>query len=92
MKRVIGIAPSILFASATIVLAQGSNTPSAPPAAPPPQVLGQTGTMYGGNNDNLKLPAEPNKYWVDLWAQPTGHGGPAATDATLSGRPEAGQQ
>ncbi len=70
MIKAMGIAQTILFASTTIVLAQGSNTPSPPQGAPPPQVLSQTGTMYDGNNANLRLPPEPNGYWVDLWAAP----------------------
>ena len=78
MMRAMGIAQTILFASTTIVSAQGSNTQPPPQGAPPPQVLRQTGTMYDGNNANLQLPAEPNKYWVDLWAAPisTGRGHP----------------
>jgi hypothetical protein len=76
MIKAMGIAQAILFASTTIVLAQGSKTQPAPNGAPPPRVLSQTGTMYDGNNANLQLPAEPNRYWVDLWAAPisTGRG------------------
>jgi hypothetical protein len=74
MIRAIGIAQTILFASTTIVLAQGSTAQSAPQGASPPPVLGQTGTMYDGNNANLRLPAEPNKYWADLRAAPISTG------------------
>jgi len=80
MFRAAGIAQAILFGSTTIVVAQGSST------KPPPQVLSQTGTMYDGNNVNLKLPAEPNRYWVDLWsgAGQTGNTGPAAAFGAVS--------
>jgi hypothetical protein len=74
MTRAMGIAQTMLLASTTMVLAQGGNTPSAPQKAPPPQVLSETGTMYDGNNANLQLPAEPNRYWVDLWATPISTG------------------
>ena len=74
MIRAIGIAQAILFASTTIVLAQGSTGQSKPQGASPPRVLSQTGTMYDGNNANLRLPAEPNKYWADLWAAPISTG------------------
>jgi hypothetical protein len=93
MIRAMGIAQAMLFASATIVLGQGSNPHSAPQGAPPPQVLSQTGTMYDGNNANLQLPAEPNRYWVDLWAAPISmrSAGPASTANSVSGRPGAGR-
>ena len=82
MFRAVGIAQAILFASTAFVLAQGGATRG----APPPQVLGQTGTMYDGNNVNLKLPAEPNRYWVDLWAgaSQTGNSGPIAGYGAVS--------
>jgi hypothetical protein len=67
------IVQTMLLASTTVVLAQGGNTPPARQNAPP-QVLSQTGTMYDGNNTNLQLPAEPNRYWVDLWAAPISTG------------------
>ena len=70
MIRATGLALAILFASTLIVHAQGSATPSASQGAPRPQVLSQTGTMYDGNNTDLRLPPEPNKYWLDLWAAP----------------------
>jgi hypothetical protein len=74
MTRAMGIAQTMLLASTTIALAQGGNTPSAPQNVPPPQVLSETGTMYNGNNTSLQLPAEPNRYWVDLWATPISTG------------------
>lgn len=93
MIRAMRIAQAILFASTTIVLAQGSKTQPAPKDPPPPQVLTQTGTMYDGNNANLQLPAEPNRYWVDLWAAPisTRSAGPASTANSVSGGPGAGR-
>jgi hypothetical protein len=63
MMRVVGavgIGAIVLIASFTVVLAQGQS----------PEVLGQTGTMYDGNNADLRLPPEPNRYWADLWAAP----------------------
>jgi hypothetical protein len=66
--RPIAIATTILVASATTVLAQGS--PPASPGTRPPAVIGQTGTMYDGNNANLQLPPEQNAYWARLWAEP----------------------
>lgn len=92
MIRAMGIAQAMLFASATIVLGQGSDRQSAPQGAPPPQVLSQTGTMYDGNNANLQLPPEPNRYWVDLWAAPisTRSADPASTANSVSGRPGPG--
>lgn len=74
MTKAMGIAQTMLLASTTIVLAQGGNMLSAPQKAPPPHVLSETGTMYDGNNANLQLPAEPNRYWVDLWATPISTG------------------
>jgi hypothetical protein len=70
MMRATTFAQAILFASTTIVLAQGSTGQSTPQGASPPRVLSQTGTMYDGNNASLRLRAEPNKYWTDLWAAP----------------------
>ena len=94
MLRAMGIAQTMLFASATIVLGQGSNPQSAPRRAPPPQVLSQTGTMYDGDNANLQLPTEPNRYWVDLWAAPisTRSPGPASTANSVNGRPGTGRR
>jgi hypothetical protein len=88
MIKATGIVSVILVASTT-ALAQGNSTQSAPQGAHPPQVLGQTGTMYDGNNANLQLPPEPNRYWANLWAAPipaenTGAAGAAAAAAAAS--------
>ena len=93
MIRATGIALAILFASTLVVLAQGDATPSASQGAPRPQVLSQTGTMYDGNNTDLRLPPEPNKYWVDLWAAPisTRGIGPASGTGSASGAQGEGQ-
>lgn len=86
MIKAMWVAQAMLLASTTFVLAQAGKTQSAPRDTPPPKVLSQTGTMYDGNNANLQLPAEPNRYWVELWAAPisTGSAGPAS--AADSGR------
>ena len=80
MIRAMWVAQTMLLASTTFVLAQAGKTQSAPRDMPPPKVLSQTGTMYDGNNANLQLPAEPNRYWVELWAAPisTRSAGPAS--------------
>jgi hypothetical protein len=86
MIKAIGIVSAILVATTTVALAEGNSTQSAPQGAHPAQVLGQTGTMYDGNNANLQLPPEPNRYWADLWAAPipaqnTGPAGAAAASS-----------
>jgi len=86
MIKAMWVAQTMLFASTTLVLAQAGKTQSAPGDTPPPHVLSQTGTMYDGNNANLQLPAEPNRYWVELWAAPISTG--SATPASAA---EAGQ-
>ena len=99
MIRAMGIVQTILIAPTTVGLAQGNNPSPASQGTQPPQVLGQTGTMYDGNNANLQLPAEPNGYWVNLWAAPISaeNSGPAsnvgaATAAgSVSGPPIGGQ-
>jgi hypothetical protein len=80
MIRSTGIAAAILAFTAMPALAQGGNPPPAPEGAQPPAVIGQTGTMYDGNNANLQLPPEPNAYWARLWAEPgaTGNAGSAS--------------
>ena len=80
MIRSTGIAAAILAFTAMPALAQGGNPPPAPQGAHPPAVIGQTGTMYDGNNANLQLPSELNAYWSRLWAEPgaTGNSGPAS--------------
>ena len=65
MIRAMAIAQTILIASVTVVREQHNNA-----GQQPPKVLSATGTMYDGNNANLQLPAEPNEYWVQLWAAP----------------------
>ncbi len=97
MIRAMGVVQTILIASTTIVLAQGNNPSPVSQGAQPPQVLGPTGTMYDGNNANPQLPAEPNGYWVNLWAAPISaeNTGPAsnagAAPASVSGSPVGGQ-
>jgi hypothetical protein len=97
MIKAIAIATIISLAAAVPVLAQGGN----PPPAKQPTVIGQTGTMYDGNNANLQLPSEQNEYWARLWAEPgaSGDGGVAsaasagadATGASLGGAQTGGQ-
>ena len=69
MIRPIAIATAILVATAIPALAQGGNPPASQ-GTRPPMVIGQTGTMYDGNNANLQLPSEQNAYWARLWAEP----------------------
>ena len=89
---------AILIASTVVALAQRDNAQPASRAEQPPEVLGQTGSMYDGNNANLQLPAEPNGYWARLWAAPISTGntgpasgvGPAAASSSVSGPPVGG--
>jgi hypothetical protein len=81
MIKPVAIATIILLAAATSALAQGGN----PPPAGQPAVIGQTGTMYDGNNANLQLPPEQNAFWAQLWAQPGAQGNPAAVSAVGAG-------
>jgi len=76
MIKAITVATMILVAAGVPALAQGG----VPQSAQHPTVIGQTGTMYDGNNANLQLPPEPNAYWAQLWAEPGGAGnsGPAS--------------
>jgi hypothetical protein len=76
MIKAIAIATTILAAAAVPALPQGGTAQS----AQHPTVIGQTGTMYDGNNANLQLPPEPDAYWAQLWAEPgaTGNSGPAS--------------
>jgi hypothetical protein len=76
MIKAISIAATIQVAAATSGLAQGG----APQSPQHPTVIGQTGTMYDGNNANLQLPPEQNAYWSRLWAEPgvSGNSGPAS--------------
>jgi hypothetical protein len=64
MIKPIAIAAATLFAAVQPALAQGGP----PQGAQRPSVLGQTGTMYDGNNANLQLPAEQNASYEDRWA------------------------
>ena len=76
MIKAIAIATAILVSATMSALAQGG----APQGAQHPTVIGQTGTMYDGNNAKLQLPPEQNAYWARLWAEPgaTGNSGPAS--------------
>ena len=76
MIKPILIATMVLVAAPMSALAQGG----APQGAQHPTLIGQTGTMYDGNNANLQLPPEPNAYWSRLWAEPgaTGNSGAAS--------------
>jgi hypothetical protein len=85
MIRPIGIAAAILAVTAIPALAQGGNPSPAPQGAQPPTVIGQTGTMYDGNNANLQLPPEPNAYWARLWAEPGATGNAGAASAVGAG-------
>jgi hypothetical protein len=85
----------LLVAAALPAGAQGRNTLPAPQGAQRPTVLGQTGTMYDGNNANLQLAPEQDAYWAQLWAQPGGwrNSGPAsAVGAGAAGTPLGGTQ
>ena len=89
MIKPFAIATMILLAAAMSALAQAG----APQRAP--TVIGQTGTMYDGNNANLQLPPEQNAYWAQLWAEPgaTGNSGPAsAVGAGAAGTSVGGAQ
>lgn len=76
MIKLIALSIMILVAAAMAAFAQGAP----PQGGQRPSVLGQTGTMYDGNNANLQLPPERNPYWAQLWAQPgaSGDSGPAS--------------
>ena len=95
MIKAIAIAATILVAEAVPALAQGD----APQSAQRSTVLGQTGTMYDGNNANLQLPPEQNAYWTRLWAQldATGNSGaasalgPGAAGTSLGGAQTGGE-
>jgi hypothetical protein len=73
----------MLVAFATAVLAQG--LPPASPGGRPPAVIGQTGTMYDGNNVNLQLPPEQNAYWARLWAERDAFGNSGPASAVVAG-------
>ena len=91
MIKFIAIAAMILVLAVVPALAQGGP----PQGAPQPAVLGQTGTMYNGNNANLQLPPGQNAYWAQLWAQSgaLGDSGPAsAVGAGAAGTSPGGTQ
>ena len=81
MINAIAIATMILLAAAVSAFAQGG----APQSAQRPTVLGQTGTMYDGNNANLQLQPEQNAYWAQLWAEPGASGNAGPTSAVGAG-------
>ena len=83
MIKAIAIAATIQVAAATSGLAQGG----APQSPQHPTVIGQTGTMYDGNNANLQLPPEQNAYWSRLWAEPGAIGNSGPASAVAPGRP-----
>ena len=87
MMKDIAIGTMILVAAALPALAQGGNQSPAPHSAQPPTVIGQTGTMYDGNNANLQLPPEQNAYWSRLWAEPGAIGNSGPASAVAPGRP-----
>ena len=99
MIRPIAIATMILIAAPISAFAQGANPSPAPQGTRPPSVIGQTGTMYDGNNANLQLPPEQNAYWSGLWAEPGASGnagsasavGPGAAGTSLGGAQAGGQ-
>jgi hypothetical protein len=64
MIRLIAVATTILVSVAMSAFAQGGP----PRGAQQPSVLGQTGTMYDGNNANLQLPPEGNAWYENRWA------------------------
>lgn len=95
MSNAITIATMILLAATVPAVAQGG----APQRGQHPTVLGQTGTMYDGNNASLQLPPEQNVYWAQLWAEPgasgnAGHAsavGAGTTGTSLGGAQTGGQ-
>jgi hypothetical protein len=94
MIKPTAIATVMLIAAAIPALAQGGNLP-APQGTRPPTLIGQTGTMYDGNNANLQLPSDQNAYWARLWAEPgaSGNAGPtSAVGAGPAGTPLGGAQ
>jgi hypothetical protein len=80
MIKPLALTTMMLFVSAGSSFAQGGNPPSAPPAQGQQPIIGQTGTMYDGNNANLQSAPQQNAYWAQLWAQPSasGNSGPAS--------------
>ena len=91
MIKPIAIAIMILLPAAMPAFAQGGNPSPAPQSAQHPTVIGQTGTMYDGNNANLQLPPEPNAYWARLWAEPGATGNSGAAGTSLGGAQTGGE-
>jgi hypothetical protein len=95
MIKAILIATMVLVVAGVPALAQGG----APQGAQHPTVIGQTCTMYDGNNANLQLLPEQNAYWAQLWPEPNapGNAGPAsavgagAAGTSLGGAQTGGQ-
>jgi hypothetical protein len=85
MIKSTAIATMILVATAIPALSQGGTAPPAAQGARPSTVIGQTGTMYDGNNANLQLPSEENAYWARLWAEPGASGNAGAASAVGGG-------
>jgi hypothetical protein len=85
MIKSIAIATILLLPAAMPALAQGGNPSPEPGRAQHPTVIGQTGTMYDGNNASLQLPPEPNAYWARLWAEPGATSNSGAASAVGAG-------
>ena len=61
MIKPTAIAATLLAGTALPALAQGGPTQGT-------SVVGQTGTMYDGNNAQLQLAPEPNAWYENRWA------------------------
>jgi hypothetical protein len=61
MIKQTAIAAMLLAGTTLPALAQGGPTQGT-------SVVGQTGTMYDGNNAQLQLPPEENAWYGDRWA------------------------
>lgn len=84
MVNPIALMTVMLVVTSGLAFAQAGNPPPAP-AQGQPAVIGQTGTMYDGNNANLQLPPQQNAYWAQLWAQPGMSGNSGAASAVGAG-------
>lgn len=91
MLRTVTIAAAALLVGVGATWAQGNTTSAAAPFSNPvAQVLGPTGTMYDGNNAELRLPPDPNAWFAQKWSgyvplQPTPNAPTAATGPGVSG-------
>ena len=83
MIRPAAIMGAIMLAAAP-VFAQGNGSPPGR-SVRSSAVLGQTGTMYDGNNANLQLPPEQNAYWMRLWAELGTEGNAGASSVVGTG-------